>query len=389
MRSHIQVFSSILLFTALLCGGCSKSKLSSKVDVVIEVEVENLQEGDSVFITGNRPELGDWQPGSVMLTPVSNNLWALQLSVPYGSRLEYKFTLGSWEREGINTDGSNLENFTATATLNRTFRHKIDNWKSEGIPSEFVTGTVKYHLNVPGENLSPRHIIVWLPPGYKNSESHYPVLYAHDGQNLFDPYTSFIGSDWGIDEAMTELISNDSCEPIIVVGMYNTFDRSDEYGMTQKGRDYQRFVVQTVKPLIDSTYRTKPDRNNTAVMGSSMGGLVSFLLAWNYPDVFKQAACLSPAFFTNAVDLVRDADAIPDGMRIYMDNGTVGLEAELQVMCDDMMNELAKKKYKPGHPDFEWYLDEGAEHNEPAWSARIDRPLLFMFGKDRTAATEP
>ena len=361
------------------------------MNIVFEVEVKNLQEGDSVFITGNRPELGDWQPGAVMLEPISNNLWVLNVSIPDNVPLEYKFTLGSWEREAIHPDGSNLENFTLAVSQSETIRHTLTNWKAEGAPSEFVTGKVAYHLNIAGDNIEPRHIIVWLPPDYDdNTDKRYPVLYAHDGQNLFDPYTSLIGSDWGVDEALTELIGNGSCEPVIVVGMYNTDDRSDEYGLTQKGNDYQRFVVHTVKPLIDSTYRTKAGRDDTAVMGSSMGGLVSFLLAWNYPGVFKQAACLSPAFFTHAVDLVREADALPEGLRIYMDNGTAGeLEQKLLVMCDDMMEALADKGYRSGHADFEWFLDEGAEHNEPAWAARVDRPLLFMFGTDSSGPTEP
>ena len=292
-----QLFTGMIICIAsILVYSCSKIEVTKKVDLIFEVEAENLHEGESVYITGNCPELGDWQPGAVLMEAATHDTWTISISVPESTQLEYKFTLGSWEREALNPDGDHQENFKFTAEYSKTVEHKINQWKSEGNPSEFVTGNVKYHLNIAGENIAKRHVIVWLPPDYENTDERYPVLYAHDGQNLFDPYTSYIGADWGIDEALTELIESDSCKPVIVVGMYNTGDRSDEYGLSQRGRDYQRFVVNTVKPMIDSTYRTKPDRENTAVMGSSMGGLVSFLLAWNYPDVFQQAACLSPAF---------------------------------------------------------------------------------------------
>jgi len=372
-----------LAFVLLMVGltACSKNEMKGIMEVTFEVTAPGLSENDTIYLTGNIAELANWDLQHIAMKRTGADTWKMVVPIPYGARFEYKFTLGAWTREALNDDGSSPPNFKSTATRSHTIKHTINKWKSEGMPSGGVTGQVKYHLDVAGDGLLPRHLIVWLPPGYDdNPETRYPVLYMHDGQNVFDPATSFLGTDWGVDETITRLMSENLIQPVIVVGIYNSPDRSDDYGTGEKGVAYQKFVVEVVKPLIDSTYRTKPGREDTAVMGSSMGGLISFLLAWNHPQVFQQAACLSPAFFSNAVDMVRSAPTAPEGMRIYMDNGTIGLEQELQVMCDDMMGALAPKGFVPGGNNFEWFLDQGAEHNERAWAIRVEKPLLFMFG---------
>jgi predicted alpha/beta superfamily hydrolase len=168
-----------------------------------------------------------------------------------------------------------------------------------------------------------------------------------------------------------------------VVGLYNTPDRGPEYGKDPgKTRAYMDFVVTSVKPFVDAHYRTLPDRENTAVMGSSMGGLISFLLAWQYPQVFSAAACLSPAFTVGDwLDDVEKYDGPPKPIRIYMDNGGVGMDRErMQPGCERMLDILPKKGFILGE-NLEWFLDEKAEHNEAAWAARLHRPLLFLFGK--------
>ncbi|MBI3195653.1 MAG: histidine kinase, partial [Ignavibacteriae bacterium] len=135
-----------------------------------------------------------------------------------------------------------------------------------------------------------------------------------------------------------------------------------------------------LKPMIDNEYRTLSDRENTGVMGSSMGGLASFLLVWNYPEVFSMAGCLSPAFPEETIDETEQYIGHEKNIRLYIDNGGVGLEKELQIGCDLMLPVLRKKGFVDGK-NLEWFLDEKAEHNERAWAARLWRPLMFMFGK--------
>ena len=374
-----------LIPVLLVTVACSKNEMKGIMEVTFEVEAPGLGTNDVVYITGNHQVLGDWEPYEVPLYRREGDLWSRTLAIPYGARLEYKFTLGGWISEGLDEEGHPLPNFHVAATRSQTVRHRITRWASDGPPAASITGRAEFHRNVAGEGLLPRDVVVWLPPGYADSEERYPVLYMHDGQNTMDPTTSFLGTDWGIDETATRLIDEGRMRPVIVVGMYNTPQRMEDYGSGEQGAAYQRFVVDVVKPMIDQTYRTKPGRDDTAVMGSSMGGLVSFLLAWNHADVFKQAACLSPAFFPETVKLVRDAAAAPEGMRVYMDNGTEGLEQKIQAYCDDMLAALPEKGFVQG-ANFDWFLDQGAEHNEQAWAARLERPLLFLFG---TAADTP
>jgi len=139
-----------------------------------------------------------------------------------------------------------------------------------------------------------------------------------------------------------------------------------------------RFITEELKPLIDSEYRTLTDRENTAVMGSSMGGLISFLIAWNYPEVFSKTACLSSSFYYHndkAISAVSNYSGPKKNIKIYLDHGEDGLVKGQKMFCT-----LTKKGYLIGK-DVNYYYAPGAEHNENAWADRLERPLLFFFGK--------
>jgi enterochelin esterase-like enzyme len=203
----------------------------------------------------------------------------------------------------------------------------------------------------------------------------------HDGQNVFDPSTSFLGYDWRVDEVTDSLIRAGSLREIIVVGICNTPDRRMEYSDTEAGRAYARFVVNRVKPLIDSAYRTMPDAEHTAVMGSSMGGLISFLFAWWYPGVFSGAGCLSSVFtghYTHVLDTVSRYNGPRKPIRIYMDCGGAGGDETLRPGMESMAELLRKGGYREGR-DYMVFFDSGAQHNELAWAARVWRPLRFFF----------
>jgi predicted alpha/beta superfamily hydrolase len=235
-------------------------------------------------------------------------------------------------------------------------------------------------MNYPG--IKPRDIIVWLPPGYDTSkEKRYPVLYMHDGQNLFDPNTSFLGNEWKVDETADSLIRNKEINPIIIVGIYNTEDRKEEYADTSLGEKYKHFLIDKLKPFIDENYRTLPDRENTAVGGSSMGGLISFILVWEYSDIFSKAICMSPAFNIGKNDYaskVNQYTGLKKNIQIYMDNGGLNLEKRLQPGINKMLFVLQSKGFLPDK-DFLWFKDDKAPHNEKAWAERFWRPLKFLF----------
>lgn len=178
------------------------------------------------------------------------------------------------------------------------------------------------------------------------------------------------------------LIRAGEIEPPIVVGIYNTPDRSLEYSDTTQGRAYMAFLTGTLKPLIDRSYRTRPEREHTATMGSSMGGLIAFLLAWEHPETFSAAGCLSPAFIYQDWKSIRRVNlpGTEKDIRLYIDNGGIGVEDTLQTGCDAMLKALAAQGFTEGE-NLQWFFDPQAEHNEPAWARRVWRPLNFMFGK--------
>jgi|SRR5690554_1206405 len=243
-----------------------------------------------------------------------------------------------------------------------------------------IVGEVKYHKNFYSGYLdNKRDIIIWFPPSYKeNSRKRYPVLYMHDGQNIMDPKTSFAGVDWRVDETVTSLIKEKTIKEIIVVGIYNTKDRMEEYSNSIKGNKYIQFIIDELKPFIDANYRTLSSRENTAVMGSSMGGLISFYLVWNFPDVFSKAGCLSSSFYfddEHAIKMVKNYSGPKKNIKIYLDHGEDGIIGNQRMFCA-----LTKKGFMIGK-DIDYYYAPGAVHNEEAWAERLERPLRFLFGK--------
>lgn len=246
-----------------------------------------------------------------------------------------------------------------------------------------IVGKVEYHKDFTSSLLdNKRDIIVWLHSGYnpqKNPDKNYPVVYMHDGQNIFDPKTSYAGADWRVDETVTKLIKQKKIKEIIVVSIYNTHDRLEEYSWSDKGQKYLKFIIEELKPFIDSNYKTMPGKENTAIMGSSMGGLISFYAAWHHPEVFSMAGCLSSSFYFNndrSIKQVEFYNGPKKQVKFYIDHGEDGLIRGQKMFCL-----LTQKGYVVG-TDIDYYYAPGAEHNEKEWASRLERPLLFFF-KDK------
>ena len=227
-----------------------------------------------------------------------------------------------------------------------------------------------------------RALRIFLPASYnENMAKRYPVLYMHDGQNLFDAKTAAYGVEWGIDETINRLVATGVMDEIIVVGIDNTADRIPEYTPCCDPKHgggkldaYQAFVVDTVKPYIDQTLRTLPGKQHSAIMGSSLGGIASVLIAQRKPEVFSMAGGVSSSFWWNNKDMVsKPAARVP--VKFYLDAGTRddGL-AETTLVRDAML----KQGYRDG-ADLLFYADQGGSHNEKSWAARVDKPLIWFF----------
>lgn len=359
--------------------------------VTIKVVPPVMPDSAKILIAGNQPAFGDWDPGKIMLQKQNDSLWAMTQKFPKGLFVEFKITRGSWDTEAIYQSGVVPGNTSFVARVDTTITLRPVTWRdlmsaaTALSTGSGITGTVKYIRAVKSPKLRhPRDVIVWLPPSYEKSKAQrYPVLYMHDGQNIIDPRTSFGGYDWRVDEVADSLMRAKKMEEIIIVGIYNSPDRAPEYSDSELGRGYIDFVANELKPMIDQTYRTKPEAKNTAIMGSSMGGLSSFLFVWKRPDIFSKAGCLSSAFLWEDDKILKEVKAYAGAkklIRVYLDDGSEGLEARLKPGYDEMVRLLQAKGYKRG-VDLEYFYDEGAVHNESAWAKRIWRPLLFMFGK--------
>ena len=252
--------------------------------------------------------------------------------------------------------------------------------KKKRTDTKAIIGNVEFHREIYSKILDKkRDFFVWLPPGYNlNPSKSYPVLYMHDGQNLIDPKISYAGKDWQVDETVTRLIKEYKIKEVIVVGIYNTGDRLEEYSDTEKGEKYLKFLIEELKAFVDSKYKTLPDPNNTAIMGSSMGGLASFLAAWKHPEVFSMTGCMSSSFYFNDDKVFKMLDEYSGPkkhIKFYIDHGEDGLVRGQKMFC-----KLTQMGYIIG-TDLDYYFAPGAEHNESEWAKRLERPLLFFFGR--------
>lgn len=360
----------------------------TEVSITFEVFTKDLNADEAVYITGNDNLLGNWQPEAVSLDEVVKSKWVKNFSFPRGKKLEFKFTRGSWIKEAVNDDGTIPSNYSFIVWSDTTISLKINLWadqverKIEGQ----ITGFVEYHRNFSGSGIKARDIVVWLPPEYSSeSDRRYPVLYMHDGQNIVDPSTSSFQVDWQIDEAADSLIKQKLIEPLIIVGIYNTPQRNNEYSENDTGYAYMNFIVDSLKPFIDRNYRTKPDRQNTANGGGSLGGLISFILAWDYSKIFSKAFCFSPAFKIdryNFVDNVLSYSGKKKKINLFICNGDDELDTRLQTGVDEMLNALTKKGYKE-RTDFYYVKAKNSQHGERDWSKNIPRALIYLFGTEK------
>lgn len=228
-----------------------------------------------------------------------------------------------------------------------------------------------------------RTIRIYLPPGYEQSNQRYSVMYMHDGQNLFDDATSYAG-EWGVDENMNDLSKSNDLN-LIVVGIDNGQDkRMNELGPwpnqrfgKAEGAEYMQFIVEVVKPFIDKNYRTKPGKEHTALMGSSMGGLISHYGIYAYPEVFSKAGIFSPSYwFSQKVFEFTKENPLPTNYRLYLIVGEKegpGMTQNMKKMHQFILDE--------GHPKTNIFskVNPEGEHNEAFWRSEFKSAVLWLF----------
>jgi hypothetical protein len=291
-------------------------------------------------------------------------------------------------------------------------------WSGQATAQPPTNGRVVTMPDMASAFVAPRTVTIWLPPGYDAGARRYPVLYMQDGQNLFDARHANFGVEWGMDEAMGRLAALGVGRAAIIVGLNSTALRYREYmpqrvydrlppAYAKRVRDshggaplsdaYLRFIVEELKPRIDRDYRTLPGRADTAIMGSSMGGLISFYALGRYPHIFGQAAALSihwPLVGADAAGTVpadapqivadafaawlRDSKVDPARNRLYVDHGTATLDSHYPPFARAMETVFAQRGWHGGGA-FQSRIFTGTAHDERAWAERVDIPLLFVL----------
>lgn len=289
--------------------------LFAQKDSVIFILVDNGGGNADYYFAGN---INGWNPadtkykfkrdadGTLFLLAVFNK----------GAALEFKFTRGGWDKVECSINGNDVANHKLKTDTAEQAVYYVAGWKDK-FSKAAMTHTASANVTIldtaffmPQLNRQ-RRIWIYLPPDYNTSKKHYPVLYMHDGQNLFDDAIAFSG-EWGIDETIDSFVTAGKPACIIVgidndgttrMSEYNPYEFTWEndkasIAFTAEGDAYSSFIAETLKPFIDKKFRTLSSKENTLIAGSSMGGLISYYAALKYPQVFGKVGVFSPAFWT-------------------------------------------------------------------------------------------
>jgi predicted alpha/beta superfamily hydrolase len=377
----------IYTFVSLLLSVVAFAQVTLRVTAV----PTNTPVGATIYLAGS---INTWNPGNAAYALQADGFGAYQIVIPEGSgTVNYKFTRGSWPSVEGNASGSFLpdRSFTFTGSA-QTITHTIHSWENlGGIGSNSTAAANVQVLNsaffMPQLNTS-RKVWLYLPPDYDTSEKNYPVLYMQDGQNLFDNATSFAG-EWQIDETLNTLFSAGDYGAIVVGIDNGDGARLDEYSPwlnTQydaggDGDAYMTFIAETLKPYIDANFRTRTAPQFNALIGSSMGALISMYGACKYPDKFEKVGVFSPAFWFSLSDLnayiVNDTTNI-NNLRVYFVAG----QNESTTMVPNMnivKNNLISEGVSLSNTFTE--IDPTGTHSETFWRSEFGAAYQWLFAQ--------
>ncbi|NQZ13095.1 MAG: alpha/beta hydrolase [Algicola sp.] len=392
----------LLLFMALALSACSGAKQASKGQgvVTIVVNVPDNTPQDAVLTLGG--DFNSWDPlgREYALTRLDDGAYQYVFApVTVGKTLHFKLTRGNWETVEIDSDGNNRANrIHIVAAGMQTITLKVADWAdlTKKTPSSTIVGEVILKTlelpTFPGK----RTVRIYLPPDYHTSQKRYPVIYMSDGQNLFDKSIATAG-EWQMDELMARLHDKGSALTSIVVGIdhagsnrrgeYSPFDYDGDnlFGLDEgKGRVFADWLVGELKPWVDKTWRTKSGRQDTTVMGSSMGGLIALYTGIRHQQTFSRIAGLSSALMyslikDNMVQFVTKTGRVHP-MKIYFDIGTEETGLMTPAIFDDtkrVQQALLAAGFDAN--EVKYALIQGGLHSEDSWRSRSEAILRWLY----------
>lgn len=356
----------------------------SQVKFVIDKYPEKTPPKDTFYLASS---INHWNPRDKSCAFKKDDSGRLSLTINNSiDSFEYKISRGSWVNVEVDSLGGDIKNRFYTKSLGREVNIEVKGWrdlfsKRKSKVSKGVT-FLPTNIEMPQFNRK-RTIRMYFPPNY-SSGKRFPVIYMHDGQNLFDESTAFSG-EWNVDETLDSLYTyyGFSC---IVVGIYHGEKErinelspwvNDSLKLGGDGDKYAKFIVKTLKPFIDSHFRTLPDRENTAIIGSSMGGLMSLYMTLEYPDVFSKAGIFSPSlwFSPKAFEQIQKYHQRKN-QRIYLISGAKegGLTIRNALKADSLLQSV-------GFDDS--YLvnkiSKDGQHSEWFWGREFGDAIKFLF----------
>lgn len=378
---------TILLFTVHLSFG--------QLTIIVDQIPGNTPPDDPIYIAG---DFQGWSPGNPNhILSEDEALSRHFITLPAGlGAIEFKFTRGSWIKVEGDINGNYIDNRSYSGNEGDTVYLQILGWEDltsgngcNGVPEAPGESTATPNVQVFSDTFYMpqldrcRRIWVYLPPDYEESGQSYSVLYMHDAQNVFDERTSFI-SEWEVDETLNQLFEEGD-PGIIVVGIDNGgIFRTEEYapwpveGVTDgNGPLYVDFIIETLKPVIDNEFRTLPDRENTGIMGSSFGGLISTYAGIEHQGIFSKVGTFSPSYwFTPEIYDHVATTGKQENMRIYQLMGQ--LEGSTAV---SNMFTMEEELYDAGFEEDEVLsiAVAGGEHTEWFWAQEFAEAYLWLF----------
>lgn len=363
--------------------------VSSQTKITVTSVPKNTPENATIYLASS---INNWNPNdeNYKLNKDEKGNFSITISnFPIGQKtLEYKFTQGSWDMAEADKEGKSIENRKIELSKSiQNIENQIVSWALSQEKNHTISGNVKIlsdKFEIPQLNTT-RKIWIYLPPSYATSKKKYPVIYMEDGQNLFDEATSSYG-EWKIDETMENLAKQGKTETIVVGIDNGGSERLNEYSPWKnekygggKGEKYAEFLAETLKPFVDENYRTLSQAKNTALIGSSMGGLISFYCGLKYPSSFGKLGIFSPSFWFAEEEaqefLKENADQLKS-TKFYFLAGKKESEtmvSDVQEMVDLLYkNGISKRKIKTK-------FDEDGTHSENYWAREFPFAFLWLF----------
>ncbi|MFC6222452.1 alpha/beta hydrolase-fold protein [Hymenobacter artigasi] len=387
-----KLFSLLLV----LLGFAAQAQVTFKITAV----PANTPANATLYIAGT---FNSWNPGSTTHALTHNADGSYQITLPATTgTMEYKFTRGAWASVETNAANGSVPNRSYTfGSAPATVLCQVLNWEDLAGGGGGSTSTAAANVSVISTTFAmpqlgrTRRVWLYLPPGYATSGRRYPVLYLQDGQNVFDAATSFAG-EWGVDEALN-LLATSGQDPTgcIVVAVDNGPNRLDEYSPWNnpaygggQGDLYVDFLVQTLKPYIDSNYRTLPDRANTGIGGSSMGALIATYAALREPTVFGKVASFSPAYWFAYPQLAAYAHQHPanPNTRFYFVSGT-NESATMAPNMQAIRDSLQRGGVPAANLNFNTRAD--GQHAEWFWKREFPAGYSWLYAAATATATHP